>query len=157
MGTITTPSSIGAETATKVLRGRQPQSATLVIFGAGGDLTKRLVVPALYHLVQAGKLPEQFAIIGVDHNDRTTEQWCQRLTSMMQTLTPAGRIEPSWSWLTHRMHYMPADFTQSETFSRLDGLLAKQREQNSIANVLFYLAVGERFFGPIVEQLGHRD
>jgi glucose-6-phosphate 1-dehydrogenase len=53
------------------------------------------------------------------------------------------------------MHYMPADFAESETFTHLEGLLAKQREQNSIANVLFYLAVGERFFGPIVEQLGH--
>ena len=156
MGTVTTPSSVGAETATKVLRGRQPQSATLLIFGAGGDLTKRLVVPALYHLVQARKLPDRFAIIGVDRNDQTTEQWCQSLTEMIRTVAPASRIDtPAWSWLTHRMHYMPADFTQAGTFTHLEGLLAKQREQNSIANVLFYLAVGERFFGPIVEQLGH--
>ena len=44
-----------AGTASKALPGRQPQPATLVIFGARGDLTKRLLVPALYHLVQAGK------------------------------------------------------------------------------------------------------
>ena len=44
MATVTTPSSNGAENASKAPRGRQPQSATLVIFGAGGDLTKRLVV-----------------------------------------------------------------------------------------------------------------
>jgi glucose-6-phosphate 1-dehydrogenase len=128
----------------------------MAIFGAGGDLTKRLVVPALYHLAQARRLPDRFAIIGVDHNDQTTEQWRQNLTNMMQTLTPAGRLDASpWSWLTHRMHYMPADFTQSETFRNLRGLLVQQREQNDAANVLFYLAVGERFFGPIVEQLGH--
>src|SRR6516225_6152148 len=156
MGTVTTPSSIGAETASKVLRVRQPQSATLVIFGAGGDLTKRLVVPALYHLVRARKLTDRFAVIGVDHTDQTTEQWSQSLTKMIQTLTPASRIDAAaWSWLTHRMHYMPADFMQAETFTRLERLLAKQREQDDIANVLFYLAVGERFFGPIVEQLGH--
>ena len=156
MGTVTAPSSIGAETATKILRDRQPQSATLVIFGAGGDLTKRLVVPALDHLVQARKLPDRFAIIGVDHNDQTTEQWCQSLAEMIQTVAPASRIDaPTWSWLTHRMQYMPADFTQAGTFTHLEGLLAKQREQNGIANVLFYLAVGEHFFGPIVEQLGH--
>ena len=156
MGTVTTSSSIGAETMTKVLRGRQSQSATLVIFGAGGDLTKRLVVPALYHLVQARKLPDQFAMIGVDHNDQTTEQWCQSLTKMIQTLAPASRIDaPAWSWLTHRMHYMPADFSQAETFTHLDGLLAERRGQTGTANVLFYLAVGERFFGPIVERLGH--
>ena len=156
MGTVTTSPSIGAETVTKVLRGRQSQSATLVIFGAGGDLTKRLVVPALYHLAQAGKLPDRFAIIGVDHNDQTTEQWCQSLTKMIQTLAPVSRIDaPAWSWLTHRMHYMPGDFTQAETFTHLDGLLAERREQTGIANVLFYLAVSERFFGPIVEHLDH--
>jgi glucose-6-phosphate 1-dehydrogenase len=74
MATVTTPSSIVTETASKAPRGRQSQSATLMIFGAGGDLTKRLVVPALYRLVQARKLPDRFAIIGVDHNDQTTEQ-----------------------------------------------------------------------------------
>jgi glucose-6-phosphate 1-dehydrogenase len=130
----------------------QTQPATIVIFGAAGDLTKRLVITALYHLVQARKLPDRFAIIGVDHSDQTTEQWSQSLTKMIQTLTPVSRIDASaWSWLTGRMHYMPADFTQAETFTHLEGLLAKQREQNGIANVLFYLAVGERF----VEQLSH--
>ena len=52
------------------LLGRQAPPATMVIFGAGGDLTKRLVVPALYNLVRARKLPDEFAIIGVDQNDR---------------------------------------------------------------------------------------
>src|SRR5262249_12145239 len=142
MGTVTTPSSLGAETATKVLRGREPQAATLVIFGAGGELTKRLVVPAPHHLVQAPKLPDWFAIIGVDHTDQTTEQWCGSLTEMIRTVASASRIDaPAWSWLTERMHYMPADFTQAETFTHLENLLAKQRNRNSIANVLFYLAV----------------
>jgi glucose-6-phosphate 1-dehydrogenase len=49
----------GAKTVTKVLRGRQAPPTTLVIFGADGDLTKRLVVPALYNLVQARELPER--------------------------------------------------------------------------------------------------
>src|SRR5690349_18474534 len=105
MATVTTPSSKGAETASKAPPGRQPQSATLIIFGAGGDLTKRLVVPALYHLVQAHKLPDRLAIIGIDHTDQTTERWSQSLTKMIQTLTPANRINASaWSWLTDRMH-----------------------------------------------------
>ena len=55
----------------------------MAIFGAGGDLTKRLIMPALYNLVKAGKLPDEFAIIGVDHNDRTTQEWRQNLTETM--------------------------------------------------------------------------
>ena len=85
---MTTIAPEAAKTAAKVLPGRQAPPATLVIFGAGGDLTKRLVVPALYNLVQARKLPDEFAIIGVDQNDQTTEQWRQSLTEMMQAFTP---------------------------------------------------------------------
>ena len=145
-----------AMTAAKMLPGRQAPPATLVIFGAGGDLTKRLVVPALYHLVQANSLPDGFAVIGVDHNDQTTEQWRQNLTKMMEAFTKAAGIDgQAWSWLTRRMRYLPGDFTWPQTFSQLKKLLAEHREQNNTANVLFYLAVGDRFFGPVIEQLGH--
>src|SRR5262249_56253107 len=93
---------------------------TMAICGAGGDLTKRLVVPALYHLVRAGKLPDDFAIIGVDHNDLTTEEWCWNLTEMMQAFTHTGGGErhgdaidqQAWSWLIHRMHCRPGALIQ---------------------------------------------
>jgi glucose-6-phosphate 1-dehydrogenase len=160
---VTTIAPEATTTAAKIIPGREAPPTTLVIFGAGGDLTKRLVVPAIYNLVGAGKLPDGFAIIGVDHDDRTTEGWCRSLTEMMQASTRAGGHErqgeaideQAWSELMRRMHFMRGDFTQPETFGRLEKLLAKQREQNNAANVLFYLAVAERFFGPIIEQLGH--
>jgi glucose-6-phosphate 1-dehydrogenase len=144
-----------AMSAAKVVQVRQAPPATLVIFGAGGDLTKRLVVPALYHLVQAGKLPDAFAMIGVDHSDRTTEQWRQSLTKTMQGFTQAAGIDAqAWSWLIQRMHFMHGDFTRPETFRDLKRLLAERRQQNSTANVLFYLAVADRFFGPVIDELG---
>src|SRR5882762_8792616 len=144
-----------AMTEGRVLQGRQAPPATLVIFGAGGDLTKRLVVPALYHLVQAGKLPDGFAVIGVDHNDQTTEQWRQSLTKMMQAFTQADGIDAqAWSWLARRMRYMRGDFTQPETFRDLKRLLTERQQQNNAANVLFYLAVADRFFGPVIDELG---
>jgi glucose-6-phosphate 1-dehydrogenase len=144
-----------ARTAARILPKRQAPPASLVIFGSGGDLTKRLVVPALYHLAQAGKLPDEFAIIGLDHKDWTDEQWHGSLTEMMQAFTKDTGIDTqTWSWLTQRMHYMPGDFTEPATFSRLGKFLVKQRERNNADNVLFYLAVSDRFFGPIIEQLG---
>jgi glucose-6-phosphate 1-dehydrogenase len=145
-----------AEQATDDL---QAPSATLVIFGAGGDLTKRLVVPALYNLVRARMLPEGFSIVGVDHGDRTTEAWRQSLTEMMQSFARGGggefhtgKIdERAWSWLTQRMTYLRGDFTDPETYSQLANLIAGK---NRTRNVLFYLAVADRFFGPVIEQLG---
>jgi glucose-6-phosphate 1-dehydrogenase len=162
MNTVTTIAPEAAVTAA-ALHGHRAPPATLTIFGAGGDLTKRLVVPALYNLVRAGKLADDFAIIGVDHGDRTTEGWCQSLTEMMQALTRAGGREhqaeaideQAWSWLIRRMRYMRGDFTQPETYSQLGKLLtASDKRQTDAANVLFYLAVADRFFGPVIEQLG---
>jgi glucose-6-phosphate 1-dehydrogenase len=163
MSTATTIAPEAAVTAATTLPGHPAPPATLTIFGAGGDLTKRLVVPALYNLVRAGKLPDDFAIIGVDHGDQTTEGWCQSLTEMMQALTRVGAREhqveaideQAWSWLIRRMRYLRGDFTQAETYNQLGKLLMDPgRRQTDTANALFYLAVAERFFGPVIEQLG---
>jgi len=144
-------------TAAEYRSGRQLAPAAMALFGAGGDLTKRLIAPALCHLVRARELPDEFAVIGVDHNDRTTEQWRQLLTETMKDPGSGDAIEKDiCSWLVHRMHYMRGDFTEPETFSRLDKLLTERHaRQGGAGNVLFYLAVGDRFFGPIVDQLGH--
>jgi glucose-6-phosphate 1-dehydrogenase len=148
---MTTIAPEAAATAAKILAGRQAPPATMVIFGAGGDLTKRLVVPALYNLVRAGKLPDEFALIGVDHNEETTEQWRQSLTKMMQVFMQASAIDvQAWSWLTSRMQYMPGDFLQPETFGRLAKLLAERRERTN-AKRLVPLAVADRFFDPVIQ------
>ena len=153
-----------AATIAKSFPDRRPSPAAMTIFGAAGDLTKRLIVPALYNLLRGGKLPEGFAIIGIDHNDETIEGWRQSLTDMIQAFARAtggaqhgGALdEQAWSWLVDRMHYMRGDFTQPETYRRLEKLLTDQfPRQGGTANVLFYLAVGDRFFGPVIEQLGH--
>ena len=47
-------------------------SCCMVLFGASGDLTRRLVVPALYNLAETGLLPEDFTLLGVDIAERST-------------------------------------------------------------------------------------
>ena len=53
-------------TLTQEMLGQPSGPCVMVIFGAGGDLTRRLVVPALYNLSRTGVLPDGFALIGVD-------------------------------------------------------------------------------------------
>src|ERR1700748_3821371 len=53
------------ETATSSQPERTPDPCVVVIFGASGDLTKRKLLPALYHLEQSGLLPKDFAVVGV--------------------------------------------------------------------------------------------
>jgi glucose-6-phosphate 1-dehydrogenase len=139
--------------------------ATLVIFGGGGDLTKRLVMPALYNLVRAGRLADGFSIVGVGRGDTDTQSWGNELRQMMQSLAADGGGEfradgidqETWDWLARRMTFLSGDFTQPEVYGRLKSLLAEQSTKHGNGNVLFYLAVADKFFGPIIEHLGRAD
>ena len=134
----------------------------MVIFGGGGDLTKRLVTPALYNLATTGLLPDDFAIIGVDHSDGTDEGWRDSLSAMMQSFVGGtGEFDPSkidskaWDWLKSRMFYLKGDFEDPKTFEAVKSKLAEiEGTHHTGGNVLFYLAVADRFFGTVVDGLG---
>ena len=135
----------------------------MVIFGAAGDLTKRLVVPALYNLVNAKRLSENFQIIGVDLSSKTAEEWRQGLTDMMNEFVTKGGGEfeadhiekDAWEWLTSRMSYIQGDLTDPGCYKRVGERLAElDKTKSTGGNHLFYLAVADRFFGIVVDQLG---
>jgi len=135
----------------------------MVIFGAAGDLTKRLVVPALYNLVEAKSLPEEFRLIGVDLASKTTEQWRSGLTEVISRFASEGGGEfeadhidrTAWGWLTDRMSYLQGDLKDSEAFRRLGTHLAELDDTAGTAgNYLFYLAIADRLFGTAVAGLG---
>ena len=74
--------SVPAPQVTESPSRRQPSPAdpcAMVIFGATGDLTKRLVIPALYNLARTKVLPEKFALIGVARSVGTVENWRDHL------------------------------------------------------------------------------
>jgi glucose-6-phosphate 1-dehydrogenase len=142
---------------------RPADPCAMVIFGAGGDLTKRLVVPALYNLARTKVLPEKFALIGVDLADGTAESWRGHLHDMLQSLvgdTTAefhlDRIdEGAWKRLADTMSYVQGDLTKPDLYERLRGALAEvEKSHGTLGNVIFYLAIADRFFGTVVEALG---
>jgi glucose-6-phosphate 1-dehydrogenase len=134
----------------------------MVIFGAAGDLTKRLVVPALYNLVNAKRLPRAFQLIGVDRADKSAEEWRKGLTDMMEELVVHGGEfqadhidETAWRWLSDRMSYLQGDLQDPATYHRLGEHLAElDRTAATAGNRLFYLAVADRFFGVAIAGLG---
>jgi glucose-6-phosphate 1-dehydrogenase len=131
---------------------------TLVIFGAGGDLTKRLLMPALYNLTVDGLLDEQMKIIGVSHGEQETSAWRDDLCKALQefaadkasTFHTAKLDDQAWGSLAQRLEYMAGEFESDDTFANLKQKLDKTPG----GNVVFYLAVGARFFKPIAEHLG---
>jgi glucose-6-phosphate 1-dehydrogenase len=134
-----------------------PPSCAIVIFGANGDLTKRLIVPALYNLARTGMLPQKLALIGVDHNDKTSEQWRDALRDFLaQSLEKSGdKIDDKlWGTVSRSMTFLRGDFEKDETYKQLGDLLAKtDKEQDLGGKVLFYMAVADRFFATIAAKL----
>jgi glucose-6-phosphate 1-dehydrogenase len=145
---------------------RQPPAAdpcAMVIFGAGGDLTKRLVVPALYNLSRTGMLSENFALIGVDRAQNSAEAWCNHLYDEMKGFVgntssefSLDRIdEAPWRRLAEKMSYIQGDINDPAVYHRLEKHLDEVAQKCGTArNVVFYLAVADRFFGPVVDRLG---
>jgi glucose-6-phosphate 1-dehydrogenase len=139
-----------------------PPNCAIVIFGANGDLTKRLIIPALYNLGRAGRLPERLALIGVDHNDKTSQQWQQNLHDFLdQSLKKGGEgstgsVEDSlWKPIADDMIFLKGDFEKDDTYKQLGQCLAEiDKKKNLGGNVLFYMAVADRFFSVIAGKLG---
>jgi len=133
----------------------------MVIFGAAGDLTKRLIVPSLYNLVNAKRLSNGFRLVAVDHNESTVEQWRDGLTATMKEFACRGGEfqvdhinQAAWQWLTDRMTYLQGDFSDPRAYSRLREHLAQlDSTAGTAGNYLFYLAVSDRFFGSVVDGL----
>ena len=135
----------------------------LVVFGATGDLTKRLVVPALYNLSRSKVLPEQFALIGVARSDGTAESWREHLYDMLKSFVGHAGAEfntdhideDAWARLADKMAYISGDLTKPDLYEKLRSALDEaEKAHGTRGNVIFYLAIADRLFGTVVEQLG---
>jgi glucose-6-phosphate 1-dehydrogenase len=135
----------------------------MVIFGAAGDLTKRLLAPALYELVRAGRLPSEFRLVGMATSSRTTEEWTHELTHMWREIVGKRRhgdaLDPAaWDWLTQRMSYLSGDINDAQTYRRLAAHLESlDASAQTAGNYLFYLAIPDRLFGTAIAGLAAED
>src|SRR3954471_5520475 len=145
------------------LRRHRAPLCAMVIFGASGDLTRRLLVPALYNLVRARRIPNYFAIIGVDRadwsEDRFRSYMAEGVRNFISDTATASASEPfdpdSWDVLASCMTRVQGDVTDPELYKKLAKKLEDVEAQYGIGgNVIFYLAVASSLFGPIVERLG---
>jgi glucose-6-phosphate 1-dehydrogenase len=136
--------------------GRAPKApaCSFVIFGAGGDLTRRLLMPALYNLRLAGLLDDRFRIIGVDAREMDDAAFRAHLGEAMTHFVTDRRGDvgasldsAAWSWMSERISYLTGDFSDPQTFARLGHVLPAD------GNVVFYCATAARFFETLAEQL----
>ncbi len=127
----------------------------LVIFGGAGDLTKRLLTPALYHLRRSKLMPENFAMIGFARTDLDDQSFRAEIGKGLAEFSKSKLVAADRDWLLKRMHYVKSGFEDPAGYDALKALLEKaNKEHGTEGNVLFYLATPAPAFAPIVEQLG---
>ena len=127
----------------------------MLLFGASGDLAKRLLVPAIYNLACDGLLADNFALLGTSREPLTNEQFRERMSAdIKQFHTRKEFDQGAWDKLVARFHYTPGDSTNLATYTTLKAEVDRLATQYQTGgNLMCYLAVAPKFFGTICTRL----
>jgi glucose-6-phosphate 1-dehydrogenase len=126
---------------------KPPPPCTLVIFGATGDLTRRLLMPALRNMHRDGLLPRDFALLGVASRDIGDDGFRDHLRKGMQEFK-GGTGGSDIDWFLERTCYVSGKFEQDGTYRAIADRLGKDR------NALFYFATPPAEFSIVTGHLG---
>jgi glucose-6-phosphate 1-dehydrogenase len=127
----------------------------MVIFGAGGDLTRRKLIPALYNLAAANLLSRDFAVIGLAREAMTTDQFRDKFRQDIKEFSTCPLQDDLTEWFTRRLHYLSGEFGDPKAYAQLGDLLQQvNKDHGCQENYFYYLATAPTFFAPIVQQLG---
>ena len=133
---------------------RIPNPGIMVIFGASGDLTKRKLLPALFHLEQQGLLPKQFAIVGVARRP-LGDEFAQDMREGIVEFGGVDADDPKLDEFVKHISYFPLSFDDAAGYAGLKAELDRIAKEKGIGNDrLFYLATAPEYFAPIIENLG---
>ena len=140
------------------MKKEQPKTTILVIFGAGGDLTKRKLIPPLHDLFQSNSLAENFEIIGIDREKWSNEEFQSHLHESWQRFSRRWRSGPSaWDRFRSKLTFLSADFTQRETYETLKEVLSQRSSDcGTGAQFVFYLATPASAVSTIAGFLGEQ-
>src|SRR5271163_4306222 len=134
--------------------GKQGDPCVMVIFGAAGDLTARLLIPALYNLARADLLSKEFAVLGVARAQMTDEDFRKRLKEDVKEYCGDCIQDELWEGFSRRFYYFAGDFKDDKVYQAVkDRLTQIDRDHATHQNVFYYMATAPSFFGPIVEKL----
>jgi glucose-6-phosphate 1-dehydrogenase len=133
---------------------RIPNPGIMVIFGASGDLTKRKLLPALFHLEQSGLLPENFAIVGVARR-ALGDEFAADMREGIVEFGSVDKADPKLESFAKKISYYALTFDDASHYAGLKAELDRIAQEKGIGpDRLFYLATAPEYFAPIIENLG---
>lgn len=124
----------------------------LLLFGATGDLSRRMLLPSLCALHADGLLPEDLRIIGTARSDLSDQEFRQMAREALETFLPAERRGGTADFL-NRLSYQALD---ASTLDGFDALAAKVAEAGpSKSGLAIFLSTAPSLFGPTIAGLQH--
>ncbi len=123
----------------------------MVIFGASGDLTKRLLLPSLFNLYCDGLLPQSFAILGMAMDDYEDASFRIKMGADVRQYSRRQAFDDAaWDKFCACIHYQQGRFDDHDAFGQLQRRLTDLDSRfNTGGNILFYMATPPVVFGMI--------
>jgi glucose-6-phosphate 1-dehydrogenase len=142
-------------TSNGIARQVKPDPCSFIIFGVTGDLTHRLIIPALYNLAASKLLPDDFCVVGITRTEMSNAALRDSLMQGLRKYATRTVDDAIADKLLRCVTCIDADISEPESFDRMAARL-KQREteHRTAGNRLFYLATPPSAFAPISQQLG---
>jgi glucose-6-phosphate 1-dehydrogenase len=134
---------------------RVPEPGVMVIFGASGDLTARKLVPALYDLAAARRLPMELAVVGISRTEMNHDEFRKKLRDALDKHRSGRVSDDVWESFSKGIFYLPGDSKKLEIYEELKGFLNElDAERGTDGNRIYYLSSSPSLFPTIVERLG---
>ncbi len=131
-----------------------PDGTVLIIFGASGDLTRRKLMPALYHLSRDGLLPNRFKLIGMGRRIQTGDEFIHHMKNRVIQYCSHKMEDRYWDPLSERLLAIRTDYKELITYQKISDCIETIEKKWGIrSNHLFYLATSPSHFELIINNL----
>jgi glucose-6-phosphate 1-dehydrogenase len=138
---------------------QKPENLILVIFGASGDLTRRKLLPALYHLYKQDFLPRKYAILGTGRKAYSEKEFRAVAKESLSGFAPStGDTESADpGTFVERIYYLPLDTADPAAYVKLKEKLERISSDKEISqHYIYYLATPPSMYVVIARSLAEQ-
>ncbi len=116
---------------------------TLVIFGGTGDLSKRKLLPALFHIYGEKEFPDEFSILGVGGSKFSDEDYRGVVEKALRDSSEVRFDAEKWMGFRSHLRYLSGNLEEEEAYRqlRLNFGPAQPPVQEERRKVVYYMAL----------------
>ena len=127
------------------------EPCTVIIFGVTGHLSKNKLLPALYHLEEANRLPEEVTIVGFGRREWDDDEWIDQVKHEIKDHARGGLDEEIFQRFSQRLHFQQGNLKEETSFMDLKTRL--EDVETFPPNHIFYLAIRPQDYNFVTKNL----